>query len=540
MTATLLGLRLGRWGIVGFGLAAFFGTAVNTFAFYEVAGPTAATRTAFGNTMTALASQLVVLLPPPIRPDTVSGYVEFRGFHSVAILFAIWALASATGFARGDEERGIVEASVATGVSRMALVASRVIAFAIALAVASAAAGAGFVVGVVAGHETVSVTGLIEECALLVAIGLASYSIALLVAQLAPARAATAVAGALLLVLFLFNSLSRVFESLSTWRWLSPFRYYDLSQPLPPGGYFDVLAFAVLIAITLIAGSASAVAFEIRDLGSALINLRARSRPATYVIARAAAWRYPVARGLCQRWIGVAAWATGMAVLAAVLVSLTKTIVQVLLSIPTLLPYLTIFVSRQVYPAVLGFTWFNIAQLLFAGLAITYVARWSAEDTDGRLGATLSQPVSRAAVVLERMAVLAAGATVIALVAGITLYVASHAQGIDLDRGRLFGACLMLLPFALLFAGAGAVLSAWNPRAAVGLLGAFAFASYLDTELGAIFRLPLWVQDLSAFKLFGTPLLTGMDWRNLTLMLALAVAGVATSILLMERRDVGA
>jgi len=96
------------------------------------------------------------------------------------------------------------------------------------------------------------------------------------------------------------------------------------------------------------------------------------------------------------------------------------------------------------------------------------------------------------------------------------------------------------VPFALVFAGAGALLAAWNPRAAVGLLGAFAFASYLDTELGAIYRLPLWLQDLSAFKLFGTPLVTGVDWRNVTLMLALAVAGTATSILLMQRRDVGA
>jgi len=540
MTAIVLALRLGRWGMVGFGLAALVATLVNTFAFFEVAGPTAATRSAFGKTMTALASQLVVMLAPPVRPDTVAGYVEFRGFHSVAILFAIWALASATAFVRGDEERGLVEASLATGVSRIALVASRVVAFAIALAVAAAAAGGGFVAGVVTGHETVPVTGLIEECALLVAIGLASYSIALLVAQLAPARAATAVAGALLLALFLVNSLSRVFESLSTWRWLSPFRYYDLSQPLPPGGHFDARAFAVLVAISVIAGAAAAVALEVRDLGSALINLPARSRPATSAVARAAAWRYPVARGLYERWIGIAAWAAGMAVLAAVLVALTRTIVQVLLSIPALLPYLTIFVRQQVYPGVLGFTWFNVAQLLLAAFAITYVARWAAEDTDGRLELTLSQPISRAAVVVERMAILVAGGLVIAAVSGVVLYVASHQQGIDLNPGRLVAASLMLVPFALVFAGAGSLLAAWNPRAAVGVLGAFAFASYLDTELGTIYKLPLWLQDLSAFKLFGTPLLTGIDWRNLALMLVLALAGTATSILLMQRRDVGA
>jgi hypothetical protein len=98
----------------------------------------------------------------------------------------------------------------------------------------------------------------------------------------------------------------------------------------------------------------------------------------------------------------------------------------------------------------------------------------------------------------------------------------------------------MLVPFALVFAGAGSLLAAWNPRAAVGLLGAFAFASYLDTELATIYKLPAWIQDLSAFKLFGTPLLNGIDGRNLALMLLLAMAGLGSSILAMQRRDVGA
>jgi hypothetical protein len=47
------------------------------------------------------------------------------------------------------------------------------------------------------------------------------------------------------------------------------------------------------------------------------------------------------------------------------------------------------------------------------------------------------------------------------------------------------------------------------------------------------------VEDLSAFKLFGTPLLSGVDGRNLALMLLLAAVGVGSSILAMQRRDVG-
>jgi len=540
VTSVLFGLRLGRWGMVGFSAAAAVSIFVQTAGFYQVAGQSAGDRAAFGASMATLAARFVALFPPPIRPDTVGGYVEFRGFHPLALIFAVWALASATGFARGDEERGIVEVALATGTSRIALVAARTAAFAVAICVASAAAGAAFVVGVASGGESVEAARVIEVCALLAAVGLSCYALAMLVAQFAAVRTATAAAGVVLLTLYLVNSLSRAFSWLETWRWLSPFRYYDLSQPLPPGGYFDVRGFVVLIGITLLAVAAAGVAFQRRDLGASLVRLPSHMRPPSYAPSAAPWWRVPVVRGLYERRFGIIVWSLGLALLAVLFASLTKSIVQVLLSVPALVPYLSIFVRQQLYPAVLGYTWFNVAQLLFAAFAITQVARWSAEDTDGRLEMMLSEPLSRAAIVAERMAILTAGALVIAAISGVTLYYSSHSQGIDLNVQRLVTASLMLVPFGLVFAGVGSLLAAWNPRAAVGVLGAFAFASYLDTELGTIYKLPLWLQDLSAFKLFGTPLVSGVDGRNLALMLALAIAGVGSSILAMQRRDVGA
>jgi len=536
----LLGLRLGRWGLIGFSAAAFLSILAQTAGYYEIAGHTLAERAAFGASMSALAAQFIALFPAEIRPDTVGGFVEFRGFHPLAILLCVWALVSATGFARGDEERGVVEATLATPTSRIALVGSRAAAFTIAIAVASAAACTAYVVAVAFGHETAELRGVLEDGVLLVALGLAWYAISLFVAQLVHGRAATAAAGGVMLGLFLLNSLSRVLQSLSAWRWISPFRYYELSQPLPPGGNFDISGLLVLVAIAVAAAAAAALAFMRRDLGSSLIHFPARRRPVILEPSANPFWRIPVVRGVYERRLGLLAWSAGMAALAFVFVLLTRTIVNVLLSLPALLPYISIFVHQQIYPAVLGYTWLNVAQLLFAALAITHVARWSAEDVDGRLGMTLSQPFSRAAVVVERMAILTVIALVVSAVSGAVLFVNSHAQGIDLNAGRLVAASLMLVPFALVFAGAGALLAALAPRAAVGLLGAFAFASYLDIELATIFKLPAWLQDLSAFKLFGTPLLTGVDGRSLTLMVALALAGLGSSILLMQRRDVGA
>jgi ABC-2 type transport system permease protein len=540
MTAVRLALRLGRWGLLGFAGAAFGATFINCAAFYQVAGHTQAEREAFARSFAQIAAQLTVLLPPPVRLDTVGGYVQYRAYGSLVIVFAIWALASASGAARGDEERGVVEMILATGLSRAQAITARIAAFAVASFAAALAASFGLILGAAAGHETFPIIPALEAAVLLAALGLSCYSLVLLIAQLVAPRMATGLAGAVLLGLFLLNSLSRAFDSLATLRWLSPFRYYELSQPLARGGNFDVRATLVLAGIAVVAGALAALAFTRRDLGSALIALRGPARPPTYEPSRAPFWRIPVVRGIYDRRAGLTVWTAGVSLVAALFVVLTKTIVQPLLSIPSLATYFASFIHGALYPSFLSFIWFGFAQLLLAGFAIAQVARWSAEDTDGRLELILSNPVSRPQVVLERAVVLAFGALIIAAVSGAAVGIESHYQSIDLDARRLAEASLLLVPFTLVFAAIGALLAARFPRATVGILGGFAFVSYLMLQFGPIFNLPAWVQNLSAFKLYGQPLTTGVDQTGLMIMLAIAIVGFAASAVIMQRRDVGA
>jgi len=540
LSAILFALRLGRWGILGFAALGFVSTFTQALAFYALAGHSAAEQAAFGNVISTLAAQFSAILPPPFRPDTAAGYVEWRGFHAVSLLFTVWAVASATAMSRVDEEHGVIEAALATGTSRIELLGTRVAAFAGGAVVASAAAGAGFFVVVASHHDTPSWTGLLEESLLLAALAICCYAIALLMAQVSSPRSATSAAAAVLLVLFLVDSLSRTFDWLLTARWISPFRYYDLNQPLPPGGTFQPLSVLVLLATAVIALTAAGAAFALRDLGSGLIRIPGVTHVSRYDAASGPWWRPPVVRDVYDRRVGLLAWTVGASALGVVFTWLTKTIIQPLLDIPQLLPYFALVVHGNIYPSFLGFIWFSFAQLVFAAFAITQVSRWATEDADGRLGATLSQPRSRASVVLERIATLTVGAGVMAVVSGLAVQYASTSQGIDLDHQRLIAASLLLVPFALVFGAAGAVLTSWRPRAAVFLLGAVTFASYLDTEVGKILGWPLWVQDLSAFRLFGTPLASGVDQRDLAIMVLLVLAGLGSSILLMQRRDVGA
>jgi ABC-2 type transport system permease protein len=541
MTAIALGLRVGRWGVLGFSFLSFAITYVQATGFYQLAGHTPAQRAAFASTMNQLASQLTVILPPPTSLDTVSGYVQWRAFGGLAILFAVWALASGTGAARGDEELGLVEAVLATGKTRSGWLASRVTGFAAASLVAACAAGLGLVVGAAAGGESVALGPVVEIGIALTALGLSCYALTIVIAQLASARVATGVAGIVLVTLFLGNTLSRTFTWLVSWRWLSPFHYYELNQPLATGGSFDVRATFTMLAIAVVGAAAAALVFESRDIGASFLRWPASPSAAGYEPSHSPVSGIAVVRGLYERRVGLAMWAAGLAAVGAVFVALTKTVIQPLLSIPTFSHFFGSFGGTQLFMSFLGYLWLTFAELLFAGFAITQVARWASEDTEGRLELILSTPRSRAAVVLERAFTLTVGTAFIAAVSGVAVAIATHYQGVNVSGLQLAEGTLLLVPFALVFAAAGSVLAAWNPRAAVGLLGGLAFASYLVNELGPVFNWPAWIQDLSAFKLFATPLsTTGIDRSGLVIMIAIILVGFAASILLMERRDVGA
>ena len=535
----LYSLRLTRWGVAGFSTIAFTLTLLQSIGFYQIVGHTPAERAVFGRSMAQLAAQFTVLIAAPTRPDTVGGYVQWRAYGFFAILFGIWALVSAYGAARGDEERGLVEQVLATGTARTDALVVRVVGFAAGCVVAVMAAALGVILGVAGAHESIGVDSLAGASVNLLGLALSCYALTLLVSQLFASRYATAASAIALLGLFLLNSLSRQLDQLAGWRWLSPFRYYDLSQPLATGGPFDARGVEVLFGSAVVMTVVAAVAFSYRDVGSPLIRVPVAAHPDVREPDRNPLWRMPVLRGLYDRRFGLAAWTMGVALLGVLMVILTKSIVEPLLGLAQLRPYLNLLITGGIYPSFLSFIWFGFAQLLIAGFAIAQVARWSAEDTDGRLEGVLSNPISRRSILLERAAVLTIGALVIAAVSGVAVGIESHVQSIDLDQGRLVAASLLLVPMAMFFGAIGAILASRLPRATVGVLGGFAFVSYFIVQLAPIFHWPAWTLDLSAFHLYGQPLSAGVDGAALVIMLLVVAVGFAASAVMMERRDVG-
>ncbi|HUE66766.1 MAG TPA: hypothetical protein VMP38_01195, partial [Candidatus Acidoferrum sp.] len=177
MRAILRALSEARWTIFAFAITGFAMTILQSMAYFRMAGHTFAERAAFGYSLSLQAVASEVLFQPPVRPETVAGYVELRALEPLAIVFVVWAMLSAT-----------ASTSLRT--------VSRAAAFAISVFIAAAAACVGVLVGVASGGESVGGLGVVEAGVLLVALAIACYAICLIVAQITPA--ATVVAAGLL------------------------------------------------------------------------------------------------------------------------------------------------------------------------------------------------------------------------------------------------------------------------------------------------------------------------------------------------------
>ena len=533
-------LRLHRIGLIAMAYFGIFYVLVNSAAFPIIAGKTRAAQEAFGHSITILGGTFAWLLPVPVRPDTPAGYLQWRGYGFFAIIFAAWAVLSACGAVRRDEDRGLVETWLSSGISRLRLLATRSVFFAGLSAVIVFLTGVAGWLGCMIGGTPGDVAGLIGESVALWGLTLACFGIGLVVAQLAgDFRSAAASGSALLLLMFLIDSIGRSSVNRSPLTYVSVFSLFNQSNAVAPGGTFDITATILLFVVAVAATVIAAAAFVRRDVGAGLIRPRPRRASDVHDASSNPLLRIPVLRGLWIRRAGGIGWTVGMGVTAAAVVLLVNATATFFASTPSLRPYLR-GLGGDVHTVLLALIWLSFAQALLAILSITTVSRWSSDDSSGVLEMQLAEPLPRWRVLAERAVELTLTVTVASFVAMAVILALAPSEGVVVDVGKLAIATLLLIPFALTFAAAGALLAGWRPRAAVVILSTVAVISYLVFELGPLFKWPSWADNLSVFQLYGTPLITPVFVGGLIAMLVIVVVGFGSAGVALARRDVAA
>jgi ABC-2 type transport system permease protein len=532
--------RLQRRGLIGMTAFGVLYGLLQASAYNSVAGTTAASRAIFGRQMETFGIQLSTLLPLPRHVETLPGYLQWRVFGALPLLFGFWAVMSAVGATRGDEEHGMVELWLAAGASRVRYVAVRYLAFAIVATVSVSLTTLSIDLGAARSGQALEPTALVELALALLGTALAVYAVAALAAQAVTSRnAAAGVAGITVLVLFFINGFSRTDDGLLPLAHLSPFYYYDRTNPLSPGGSFDPAGTLAAFAASLVITALTAWLMQQRDIGASLLRRRRREGPETFRPSANRLLRLPVLARLYEQRVSLVSWALAAALLGFYMASVSRSLVDVARQGGGFKAYLTLAGHGNPYAALASFFWFGIFQTLLAVYAITIVARWSSDDNEGRLEMELSAPVARWRVVLERALALALAALVVIGISSTGFYLGAVVTNINVPVGDLLVASVLLVPFVLAFAAVGALFASRVPRATVAVLTTVAFFSYLITELGPLLKMPDWLLKLSLFSLYGSPMTSGVYWTGLWIMAAIVIAGFGSAGLLMQRRDVG-
>jgi len=533
-----IGLRCHRTGLISTAAIGAFSGMLQSLGFQAIVGTSESARQQFGLQMQLLGRQLSYLVPLPVHPETLAGYVQWRAFGFFPVIFGFWALIAGSGAIRGDEDRGLLELWLASGTSRARVTAARTGAFVIAVAASILVVLVLTGLGATIVGSPLPIEGLLADGAALLAVTVACFALALLIAQFVDSRrVAAGVSAIVLLALFLLNSLGRTLEAPARFRGVSPFYYVDRTNGLSPGGQIDWASTLGVSAAALVLVALAGVAFTRRDLGAGLVRPRRAVRPRVIEPSRNPFLRAPVLATIYEQRVGLTAWMVSTALLALFMTSLAKSVADLVNHIPIFRAY----VSGQgdLNRAVISVFWFAMMPLVLGAFAITQVSRWTTDDTEGRLEMVLSEPVSRRHVALERAGALLVATTFIAVVGSAVTLWAADAQGISLGVESIALATALLLPFGLAFGSLGAALAGWIPRATVLLLSGYAVVSYFLTQFVPLFRWPQWVANVSIFYLYGTPLTTGVYWTGFWVLMAIIAIAMTIGLLSFQRRDLG-
>lgn len=533
-----IALRLGRGGFIAATLIAAFNGIAQSLGYDAIAGGTPQARAAFAAQVELLGRQLTFLLPIPTQVETLAGFLQWRHYGTLPLIYGTWAFLSAAGAARGDEERGQVEQWLAAGVSRARYVVSRSGAFLILATASVAVTGLATLGGAALAGEKLPLAGLVQQTAVLLALTLCCYAIAMLVAQLATTgRSAAGLSAAVLGSLFLIAGASRTggLEAIAP---LSPFWHFERSRPLIAGGGIDVSSLVWTVVLTIASLGVALSLFVARDHGASALRRRAGTGAARRHAATRPTLRLPVLAPLDRQLSGLAGWTLGLAALGSFLGSVLPTMIRVASEIPLVRLMVLRGSVSDLESAFVGNVWGSSALLVLSAFAVSQVAGWISDETEGRLEMTLSAPVARGRVVLERAAVLAIGSVVLVAVASLTLALATRSAGLNVDIVRFAGASALLVPLVVAIGAIGALLGALRPRATVWIVSTVVIASYFINQLAPMFDLPAAVRNLSLFELYGSPLVLGPNWTGLAIQVAVIVGGFGLAMLAMSRRDV--
>ncbi len=472
--------------------------------------------------------------------DTFGGFVTTRYLGILPVLLGIFALLAGSALIRGEEERGSLDVLLSTPHSRVSVFLLKWAGLLVTLVSICGLSWLGLLVGAAAANLEVDAGAAALVHLNILFASLFFGTLALAFGQVFSRKGAAGWTGGLLAATYFLNTTSEQLPGKEGLRYLSPFYYYNLSKPLARSVGTDWGGMLVVAALSAPALAAGLWMYLKRDQNDYFRLWSSRSDRTARQYQPGSFWlKNSFTFGLRETLPGLLIWTAGLGFY----------IVFITLSVPSLQDSVKELLSGDLVKSfgffidsspesMLQLLVFVSILVLYVAYAVTLVAGWSGEETNGRLELILSTPEPRWRILLNRFVVVLLDLGLLAGLTGLSCWLACIAAGLAVNSGNLAAAFFSLWVVCALAAAVGFGLSAWQPGPAAGILAGLVIISYLVDLLGPVLKLPDWLVSLSIFRQYGKPVVNGPNWPTLLVMLALSVVIWAAAAYRFDKRDI--
>jgi polyether ionophore transport system permease protein len=482
---------------------------------------------------------------------TIGGYATFK-IGIFVFIACIWPLLAASRMLRGEEDRGSLDVLLSAPRSRVDIALQKVAAMWTALLLIGLISGViAYLGGVAFKADFTLVDGLLWGFNLAL-ICMVFGGLALLISQFTQERGPAAGATAALLVLFIvLDMVHRIFPGAEWISRLSPIYYYNLSKSIIPSYGTSAAGLLAQLGMAAVLTGAAIWLFtrrDVRDVVQLPWNIRLSRPSASSKALPVGDWTLHsfYTRSLGQLAIPTFWWTLCFAAFAAWMIVAVHQLADKLNVLFTGGPSsLTVQILRNIGGGTTGLNglllgaMFELMPVLLMAFAVTQVAGWSSDEDDGRLELVLATPHSRAKVLLGRFAALATGTVIVGVVTLSVAWVSAAIGGVALDTTNLAEATLGMIPLGLLIAAIGYLASGWLRTAAdTGLISFLLAAWFFISFVGPDLKWPDATLRLSAFYYYGTPLLHGLHFGDIAVVVIAGAIALALATYRFANKDI--
>ena len=454
--------------------------------------------------------------------DTLGGQVAFQVGAFGMVMAALMSLFMVGRLTRGDEESGRLE------LIRSLPVGIHAPAFASLLTVAAMNIVVGGLVSLALVAQGLPTTGSLVLGASYTVVGLVFTGVALVAAQVTEnTRVVYGSTGALLGVAYVMRVVGDIGDG--TLSWFTPIGLAQKARPYAGERWWPLFPLLAVAAVLVLAAPALA---RRRDHGGGLVAPRPGRARAAPSLGR------PVGLALRLQRGTLIGWGAGVLVAGIAYGWIAPTIDSFVANNKALADMMANAGGASLTDSYFA-TSLRVMALVATGFAIQSALRLRSEEAAMRAESVLATPISRWSWATSHLSVALAGSVVLLAVAGLATGVSYAAAGGSWSSvPRLLGAAVVYAPAMWLMIGVAVAIFGFAPRwvdVAWGMLA----ACFVVGLLGAVLRLPDWVQKLSPFERVPQLPAAHLAVAPLLVMIALAAAFTFAGLCGLRRRDIG-